>query len=550
MAEQPRLFFPSIFWQLRASPDSGRLARVLIAGAIIAAGVGLRIWLASGFPVVNDEQAYVYDAVLFEPGRAFFWKSPILITLEHFWVSVFPLSAVLVPRLMIVVTSTFAMLALAWCARRIAGVWAGWGTLIVGMVFPGSLEHSILVLSEHLLLLFTALTCAVTLKWRNRPRLAVWQLLTLSGMVGLATLTRHSGVFWFLAAALLLRTRNVKEMSRRVVWMIVPYAVAVAVFFGMFREIAKGYRFAGLFFRFFEDSFRGGYFNKALDWFAVFPRFLPLLMAWLLGLGERSWRQGWLKYGIVILLGWTWMGAFQAPAHANFVLLCSLILLGMGLRKVYSGAQWLDVAAFLIPPVLAYAVFEKVNEKYLAEFLPAFIMAAGLGLGRVLDSLRIRRTQVPALAALVLLGWAIWPWYRYAVDQPYVGTVTVAAVQEAAGYIRGQIAPEDTIVTGAVLVPLLAGRQESFHIPHPSWYGPTFRGKEEPRFWQMLDPVADALEAGEVEYLLEEKLTTDTYRKHPRIDAAFDEDFVLVAEFGDEYSSPIRILQHRSGTID
>ena len=171
-------------------------------------------------------------------------------------------------------------------------------------------------------------------------------------------------------------------------------------------------------------------------------------------------------------------------------------------------------------------------------------MLAGLGLGRMFEAVRNRQWALGGVSLVLLANW-LAPWYPYIYEHPYAGTLSLPVVYETIEYLKQEAKEGDAIVTGAVLIPLLAGHEPAFKIPHPAWIYPTFRGKINPRFEPTYGPVADALERREVDFFIEEKLTSDTYRNHPRATAALDERYEVVTEFDNEGSAPIQVLRPR-----
>jgi hypothetical protein len=482
-----------LFWFARALPPPyRRYTIVVVTVVLVAAGFGIRWWLSRILPVINDEQAFIYDAILFEPRTAIFWKSATLLVLQKIWLSIWGLTTIVTPRLLITFTSLIAIGILARAAQRLVGTATAWGVLAVGLLLPIVAAHSSLVLSEQLMLLPSSLVILMALTFRSDSQIPASRLLLLAAGVGLITLTRWSGVFWLLSVALLLRTSNWREYVRRLSWLTVPYLAAIIVFLVLFPTVVREFDISTEVARFMTLSAARGWGTKLILWGQTLASLSPL----------------WVLAALPLL------------------------------RRPRYDARILDIIVLFIPPLIAYAIFHKVNAKYSAEILPASLLLAGIGGGQLLARLWQRRALVPA--GIVISLFTAWVLYitPNAWERPYAGTLSVEAITAASQYLASHPSPQ--VVTGAVLIPLLAGQESAFPISHPAW-----RLSTDPRFTTMFDPVADALERREIGLVFDEKLTTDTYRQHPRIDAALREHYQTVAEFPNTYGRAIEALAPR-----
>ena len=143
----------------------------------------------------------------------------------------------------------------------------------------------------------------------------------------------------------------------------------------------------------------------------------------------------------------------------------------------------------------------------------------------------------------LLFLWWFLPWVPNVFNQPYAGTLEVSAVQQAAEYLRQKSVLNETVLTASTIIPLLAGISPAYQISHPAWIDPTFRGEVDERFDLIHDPIAEDLAQDLVPWVIDEKLTTDTFRRHSGIDSLLMENFEVVAIIENGLSKPITILR-------
>lgn len=533
-----------------ASNKARNIFFATLIGCAVIAGIAGRIWFASQLPLINDEQFYVHDAVLLDPSATHFWKSPLLITSLRIWISAVGITSLVTLRSLLIVINVVSLSLLAYAAYRLAGKVAGISTLIVGLLLPTVIPYTSLIMTEQIMLLPAIGAATLAISLRDKKKILWWQLLLISALIGLTTAARWSGIFWLLAIALLLRVRAPQEYVRRVGWLVGPYVAAGVGFIATFPSILQSWRITEMFVEFFERSNAQGWVTKFSAWRAPFAGIAPLLIMGAVGYSGKTRARRIVYAAIVLVLIMTILPVLESsirlpqyPLYQQLAMILPLILLCVGFtfRGTYSKRALLDTAIFAIPPLVSYVIFHKVNEKYLAEFMPAFVLMAGLGVGAIIQHIRHRK-PAGGIALLVLLVWLI-PWIDQPIRHPYAGTLSVEAVNEAVKYLKSSSAPNEQVLTGANLIPLLAERSPANTISHPAWIAPTFRGQPDERFDQVFDPVADQLEQQQIPWVIDEKLTTDTYRRHPRIDAALREKYVVVQTIENEQGGPITILR-------
>ena len=331
----------------------------MLIAVLLLLGIVWRVRLAGQLPLINDEQAFAYDAVLFDVGSPLFWKSSLLVVLERVWLEVAGWESVVSVRMPVLLWSVAGLALLAWCARQMAGKAAGWGTFVVGMFFAPALAHSVPALSEHMMLLPVGLLIAAVLLARRREKIpAVW-LIGISALLGLIVLTRWSGIFWFLPTLGLFFTLAKKEMGRRIAWLTLPFVVAGCVFLLVAPGIVQGFDVKGEFLRFFEDSSQRGWIAKWSAWIVPLTRFLPF---WLLGIvavwgtsrARQAWGWGLLTFVVAafvpVLLSGDRMPTYEAGQWLGAALLVGIVAASTLFAKQYSNQALRQAFLLLIPP--------------------------------------------------------------------------------------------------------------------------------------------------------------------------------------------------------
>lgn len=531
-------------------PKTGMIVPVTLGLATIGA-IGVRLWFASHLPLVNDEQFYIYDALLYNPRDPQFWKAPLLITVLAGWVSVVGVESLLAIRLVVILTSVTALSLLALIAYHLSGRLTAYATLAVAFFMPTVASYTSLIMTEQFMLIFVVAAVLLALIARQKERPPWWQLLSISVLTGLAAAVRWSGLFWLLAVAILIRHRSFQEFSRRLFWLAVPYAVGTGLFLMFFPDILPKLQIGGLFVEFFERSKSAGWITKLLSWREPLARVSPLMLLGLIALNSNSQKRKAAYVAatatFMLLFFPAWQETPSLPdypifASSFFYLAAAFTAAGIGVAGHCKPRTLLDAAVLLVPPLMAYAIFHKVNPKYLAESMPALVLLAGLGLGAIVQAMWQRRSATAA-ACLLVFVWLVFPWVSHPLNHPYAGTISLSALTRAVEYLRAHVGGNERVLTASSLIPLMASKEPAYPISHPSWIEPIFREKPDPRYKAFWDPVADDVEKSNVQWVVDEKLTTDTYRRHPRIDAAISSLYETVMEIDNENFGPITILK-------
>jgi hypothetical protein len=517
---------------------------ILLLAVFILSGFFFRFTLAHRLPIINDEQAYIYDALLYNPADPIFWKTPLLITFERGYLDLVGFSSLAIPRILMIITSLLSICLLALAAKNLFNTRTAWATLIIGMLVPPIMGFTSVVLSETLLLLPLSVLILLMSKVQTHTRLSGWFILSLLATLAAAILCRWSAIFWIIPVIWLLYTPHWTEYKRRLTWLLTPGIGVALVALIFFQEKIKGYDIAYELTTFVKGTRSQGLSLKITRWLTVAGRVLPLIvLACLYPAVKPRWELWKIMLYIVVTVSIVipFIAGQRIPLYpgGSVMLLAGMWLLFTTSAFIPSNHvpsyPWRKLLPLILPFLVAYAIFNKINEKYLTEALPFLILAAAVSLGWIFDAVRIRGTHLAAIATLTITALWLIPWWGYLTQQPFAGTLSYDAVQTASAYAQESSATQ--IVTGATLIPLLAGKELAFPIPHPAWRLP---GSD--KFNQVFEPVAQALEEKRIDLVFDEKLTTDTYRRYPRIDAALRQNYHLDTQFKNYYGRPIDAL--------
>lgn len=537
---------------------SVRLTRPRKVAAIVlllVLGTSARWWFAAHYSLVNDEQSYVYNGVTWNIHQPYIWKSPALIGLVALADQLRPFTDPLQPRMLIIAAGLFSTVLLAHVARLLVGPYAALGVLLVGFLAPAPAAHSVLVLGEQLMAVPVLLGIIFILRARQHTPAPVFLLLLASGLLGLGVLTRLSAIFWYLPGVVLLWARPAREFFRRAAVLVsVPVLLGLAAF-ALVPEMNRVARVLSELLQEFIERSQGRLLQKIGRWRRIFGDFVPLLT--LVGIAAAGRTSRARLAGIIVMggiaaafffpyLSGQWGSAYPWVPLVVGIPPLAIWILGRGFPGGLRGTPALKVLLFLVPPLLAYAIFPKTNEKYAAEFLPGLVLLAGVGLGRVLEALRTERQAARAAVVAVLIMMLAAAWYPVLHARPYAGTLEINAVRESIAAVRSLTTPADQVLAAAVLIPLFADRSVPGRLAHPSADQPTWRGRPNPGYQASFGPIADMLEHAEIAAVVTEKLFDDTYGRYPRIPLALEARYRLEREIDSGGKTPIRIYLRRA----
>jgi len=127
---------------------------------------------------------------------------------------------------------------------------------------------------------------------------------------------------------------------------------------------------------------------------------------------------------------------------------------------------------------------------------------------------------------LVLL-WALFTSGYVTFVHEHTGTFGQDAVKEAAAWAQENIPADQTIFTGAAIVPYLSGHETALNIAHPRWYAYEFTRKDIVRLETFLPSAEEMLQAyREAEWFMLDKQTGFSFlMEYSEIEAGLERDW-------------------------
>lgn len=215
--------------------------------------------------------------------------------------------------------------------------------------------------------------------------------------------------------------------------------------------------------------------------------------------------------------------------------------------------QW---AAALVPLAwlgglaILYFMWIKFHANYLAEFLPPLALVGGLGAYDFCRRLRGGGLWVAVVRYVVLIvfigavAWSGWVSNLITYMYEHTGTFDQGAAKEAAEWVQKNIPSDETIFTGAALIPYLSEHQVTLNIAHPRWYAYEFTRQDNARLDTFLPPIDEMLQAyRQANWFLLEKQTGFSFlMEYLEIEAGLEKDWELVYEV-ENLSNPLKFYR-------
>lgn len=554
-----------------------RRARVsfVLAGLFVLA-LGWRWWYARELPLTNDEGNYLYDAWTLLHGTLAggdgYVKAPLVIA----WVALWQLVAghtVLAGRLSSVMISSLTLwpiyiLASSLWNRRVGLVAAAlWAVTGVAVVF------GIYVHTQPVALFFAVAGIALLADALRRDK-AAWYFLASGALLGLGVASRKSVLAVGLVPLCMLLTSadNWKKRLLQLMWVGVGFLVVIAVFlslaYGMYGPMgvreAIGIGSA-------EDSISADpaqaeqvreYSIRGMTPF--FRESLPLILLSLLGLGvaderllKRWWRPmmaklAWLVPAIVFWWAWRFFFEYEGSAFYRFGILelwylFPVVLLLVAFWPERKGEK-LSLQSYAVVPlwviglVIFYTNWIKFHANYIAEFIPPLVILSSYGATALRERLP-RYLRVAAwlvvTAAIIITGYVTFVF-------EHTGTFQQDSVAEAAAWAKENIPGDQTLFTGAALIPYVSGQHVALDIAHPRWYAYEFTRKDPARLNTFLPPAEKMVEAFRASdwVLLEQQTRFSFLMEYSEIEKSLNEDFTLVHEV-ENGSNPLKFYRRQ-----
>lgn len=206
------------------------------------------------------------------------------------------------------------------------------------------------------------------------------------------------------------------------------------------------------------------------------------------------------------------------------------------------------IAAILLLPAwfgglaFFYVNWIKFHANYINEFLPPLVIYSGVGALLLWQRLstpywvdaqhpvRELLRKLLAVAALVVIVWSIFVTSYITYIYEHTGTFHQGAVHEAAAWAAQNIPHDQTIFTGAALIPYVSGHRTALDIAHPRWYAYEFTRKDPKRLNTFLPPAEEMVQAfRETEWFLLDKQTGFSFlMEYSEIERGLEQDFMQV----------------------
>lgn len=167
--------------------------------------------------------------------------------------------------------------------------------------------------------------------------------------------------------------------------------------------------------------------------------------------------------------------------------------------RVLVGASWAATLG------IAYVVWPTHLVEYLADFIPAIVLAGSLAIA----SLRLVRWQQYILGGSLLFLSMLSLRSVYA--HPWTGMFSRDALLQSAQWLTEHVPMQEEVFTAAVIVPYVSGHNVLFHLSHPQWYGYDFISEQDKNtFLPRYSLVKEAVQT-RISWVLTDQLTRYAY---------------------------------------
>ncbi len=574
-----------------------RWARIGILAALVLLGVAFRFMYADRLYVTNDEGSMLLDAWVFASGRLpggdGLLKTPTVIQGIAGVLGFMTHPTILGSRMIAMGAALLTTIPLMSIGRgggqsrahrlRIASLWLLTAAPAIFGVYLHAQPFQLLLLVGGLALFAYSMrgnhnATDQRARWRWACALFAGILLALAfGARKTSATAALPAVGFFLLSTLPWRTR-----IRTFLWTLGGF---VSMFGVITAQIQQWYGWPGV--NYFlgiavagidpettasAEERRSALINGVLP---IFREGLPLLFLALVGVGAsmerllttrsvgtRLARAAWIVPLAILWFGGQFFQAHERPEHMTFGLWPLWIAISAVILILAVAERETETNSTLFPetrralllglgiPLLwmggtgvLYASWIKFTANYLSEFLPPLVLLAALGGAWIAMEYR-RRVPILVLLAVLLAGTA-YASSRSGYVFPHTGTFDRHSLEEAAAILRRDVPPNEPILTGAVMVPILSGHRVLLDVAHPTHYA---YGYIEPEVRNIYMPPSEAMVAAvksDVSWIVMERLTAFSYlREYTDIEKLVETEFELVARI-ENLSNPITILRRR-----
>lgn len=200
-----------------------------------------------------------------------------------------------------------------------------------------------------------------------------------------------------------------------------------------------------------------------------------------------------------------WAGSAQrmlfeaARIGSLYGLLLLIVCVTIFRSRALVGASWVATL------VIAYAVWPTHLVEYLADFIPAIVLAGSLAIA----SLHLVRWQQYILGGslLFLSASSLQSVYIH----PWTGMFSRDAVLQSAQWLTEHVPMQEEVFTAAVIVPYVSGHNVLFHLSHPQWYGYDFISEQDKNTFLPQYALVEEAAQTRISWVLTDQLTRYAY---------------------------------------
>lgn len=555
-----------------------RKKAVILLLLFMVAGAGIRLIYLNKMPYTNDEGFYLYDArTLLQgslPGGDALAKSPIFVLLTSTFIAIFG-NILKAGRYVSLILGVISALPLYYLASNLKDRKAG---IIASSMWLFSGAPALFTIYGHTqttqIFLATSTLALVTLATRN-PK---WYwFFAAGGFLGLAQVSRKSSIALIIPIIFILLLNSVfrKELFKRLAWGAAGFATVVTIFLSL---IFKLYGSVGVYYAmgvslakasFEQFDARVSVINDVLPFFR---EAYPLVFLALIFIG--FFLELILKERPTIMSRFSWFIPVSIAAASNafvqnnensmrleggvglFWQLIPFFLIIIALLPRSSAKdsltqknnQVLTPIVWFMATVIIYAAWIKFRANYIAEFLPALVLAAGIGGAYFAEyykweNLKGKFPKVIYYLFLMVFFWGSFGAMQNAYKFDHTGTFHWSSISEAASYLQKNANQKELISTGALAIPYLSGHHVPYDAAHSTWYA---YGFIEPELRNVFMASAEDMQEKflhETNWFVRDKITEFSFfLEYPKIKSDVENNFEEVLEI-ENYSNPIRIYR-------
>ncbi len=557
-----------------------------IVAIIIFSSLALHLYLAGHIPAVNDEGAYVQDAmqtgVHFFPIKHFLTKGIAFIFLLKAYLAVVP-NNVIAWRTMAVVASGISvwllyllagLLKMDSKARVVAAAILGLSPAAIFLTTPLLLQSvsSVMVLAGFVAVLIGS----KQINWR-------WVALGAFLMTA-AYLTRASSVVGAVLGLVLIAMYARPWKRLALIYTGVGLGLGLVIFVSAW--LFMGRDKAAVLFNLEalvisqqhqqsvaalqEPVIRQFLLNTSLlwqgaPWLAGGILFLPVLLLarrplWQMAAGLLGW--GWVMFEILWQLndmefflpgGYSILRYWIIAIVAILPIVAAVIFVSGSRRPMVMAQKWLVFSClWLLLLAILYWRWGKFRSNYLVEFIAPLALIGGWVYSQFIQVMRKDLNLPKKMAGAVCAAAAIFAMtvnWQYLYEHPFTGSMDQQSLKKMVHLIRQNAAAGEEIFTAQPTLTALAERPIIFGYSHPGWYREEYFGNVSPQLRSLYFIEPDTLTeylAQAAEYVLTDVRTNEIYFDlYPERQQLLRENFTPVGQVANEFTDESFVLYKR-----